>query len=431
MIRIARRLAAGLATALLLTSCGAPTPVPMPSVDPLVARQAACAAAVQDVVSAVRLFVEPYNSAEPDSAPSRSPGVSASPEANSDVDVQAALREAQRVVRANKCDEKAFTNDLEGALAGVATRGPVAAAVLRRLSAGLSGRIPQEPGVIDVAPSQDLATAIAQAAAGATLMLPAGTINLTQPLVLLDGVIMVGAGRSTTVLSTTAPEAGIFVLTADLVSINDLTLSRRGKAVGSGIVAGPQAVLSLSEVRVRGARADRKNQGGAGVHMSAEGAEAAGRGTTLEVTDSVFEDNAWTGIAAGGGHLVSIVGSTFTNNKACGICFLDGGQGSVSRSSLRSNGIGVAVIGGADPAIVGNRFVGGEVGIQISDSAKPNIDDNTITGATRAALIYTDKAAGTLGHTTCRKVRYGIVLSRHAVPTLVDNKCSLARGGGS
>ncbi|MFZ1411477.1 MAG: right-handed parallel beta-helix repeat-containing protein [Micropruina sp.] len=431
MTRTAPRLA-GLLTALLLTACSVPAPSPSlsPSIDPELARRAACAGAVQGVVDAVRLFVEPYNVTEPSATPSTTASPTASPTPG-EVDIQSSLEQAQRTIRANKCDEKDFTTDLEQRLAGVTTRGPVAGAVLRRLSAGMTGQIGEQVGVIEVAPGDDLALVISRAPAGATLMLPAGTVKLSEPLVLLDGVIIVGAGRSATVLTTSAADAGIFVLTADLVSINDLTLRRVGKAIGSGIVTGPQAVLSLSSVRVLGARAGKDNQGGAGVQLSAEGSQAAGRGTTLEVTDSIFENNAWTGIAASGGHRVSIVSSRFSNNKQCGICFLDGSEGSVSGSRFERNGIGVAVIGDATPTIANNRITAGDVGIQISGTARPSIDRNTISGSTRAAVIYTDKAAGTLGHTTCQKVRYGIVLGRSSVPTLIDNTCSLVRGGES
>lgn len=426
MIRIGKWVTAGLALVAVLSACTPPAGNQSPTADTAAVRQQLCQEAVDGVVLAVEAFVEPYNTSYRDASDSASPRAGAP---SADTDVQAALQVAQRIVRENECDEKTFIADLDQRLSQVTTRGAVAKAVLRRMAAGMTGRITEKAGRISVAVTDDLAQRVAEAAAGSTLVLPAATFELAEPLVLLDGLSIVGAGRSDTVLATSAEESGIFVLTADLVLLSDLTVRRDTKSIGSGIVAGPSAVLSLSDVVVRGARAGEGNQGGAGIHMSAEGNDASGRGTTLEVTDSQFHDNSWAGVAVGGGHRVSIITSTFRDNDQCGVCFLAGGEGSVSESRFTDNGIGVAVIGDARPAIASNRITGGEVGIQVGETARPKIDRNTIKGAKKAALIYTDKAAGTLGHTTCRDVSYGIILGKDAVPTLIDNDCTLARSG--
>ena len=424
MIQTGRAFAAA-AIVSLLTACSAPVgpATPIPSVDPSAVRQAACQKAIEGVVQAVQTFVEPYNNAP--ASPSASTASTNS--APAQADIQAALEAAQRTVRENSCDEKRFTADLESGLETVTTRGAVATAVLRRLTASLTGRIPDKPGRLTVEPGAELRQVIAEAPAGSTIALPAGRFAVKESLVLLDGLSIVGEGAKLTRLEVSAAEAGIFVLTADLVVVTDLTLSRTKDSIGSGIVTGPSAVLSLSDVVIRGARADKKNQGGAGVHLSGEGREAAGRGTTLEVTDSQFIGNAWTGIAASGGHRVSIVKSTFRDNGQCGLCFLTGSEGSVTDSRFIDNGIGVAIVGDARPTILNNRITGGDVGIQASGKARPTVERNTIESAARAAVIYTDSAAGTLGHTTCKQVKYGIVLGPKALPTLIDNTCTLSR----
>lgn len=424
---------AAVALGSLLAACSAPSPpAPSPTLDTEAIRLAACARAAEDLISAVRQFVAPYNDPEPGSAsasasasPSPSPSPSASPSESS---IQPALQTAQETVRANRCDQKRFAADLEAGLAQVATRGAVAAAVLRRLSAGLTGRMPEAAVRRTVSPADDLHTAIAESPAGSTLALDAGTYRLRESLVLLDGVSLVGEGAGRTELFSTAPEAAVLVLTADLVVINDLTLRRSTRAPGSGIVAGPAAVLALSDLTITGARAGQDRQGGAAVHLSAEGDDAAGRGTTLEVTDTTFADNEWAGIAASGGHVVSIVGSTFRDNGQCGVCFLDGGAGSVTRSRFIDNTIGVAVTGDTRPTIAANRIRGGEVGVQANQTVKPVLDRNIISGASKAALIFSDRTAGTIRRTRCAGVPYGLVLGGEAAPTLIDNDCTLARG---
>jgi len=56
------------------------------------------------------------------------------------------------------------------------------------------------------------------------------------------------------------------------------------------------------------------------------------------------------------------------------------------------------------------------------------VDGNRISGASRAAVIVTGSATGTLARTVCSDVPYGLVVSDSAAPTLIDNQCVLARG---
>ncbi|HSK27347.1 MAG TPA: right-handed parallel beta-helix repeat-containing protein, partial [Jiangellales bacterium] len=367
-----------------------------------------CSAVVASLVEATQLYVDGYGETR-SAAPAPSPGLT-------DEGLQAALAEAQRLVRQRQCDGEAVQADLEAGLDAVSASGPVGGAVLRRLLAVLSGTSAEEASTRVVAPADDLAGALAELAPGSTLRLVAGTYRLPDTLVLLQGVELRGAGAGSTVLTSSAPEAAVLVLTDEQVRLADLRAERTGTAVGSVVIGGPSSSIDLDAVEVAGAVADGAGSGGAGVLMSPAGEPGPGRGTTLEVTDSRFERNGSAGVALAGAHRASIQSSEFAGNGQCGVCFLDASDGAVRGSTFRGNPVGVSVVAQARPSIVGSRFEGGEVGVQVAGTAAPSLDANSVSGASRAGLVWTDEAAGQALSTVCANVPFGIVLGPAAVP---------------
>ncbi|MEO7069459.1 MAG: right-handed parallel beta-helix repeat-containing protein, partial [Nostocoides sp.] len=180
--------------------------------------------------------------------------------------------------------------------------------------------------------------------------------------------------------------------------------------------------------QISGARTDTSGAGGAAVQMSGQGSDGAGRGTTLEVTDSQFDRNAWAGIAVGGAHRVSILKGVFSHNGQCGVCFLDTSSGSVQDSTFTDDTVGLGATGSSRPTWVANTVTGGTVGLQLDGTAAPTIDGVTVSGASRAAIIFSGHSGGAITHATCLRVSYGIVVSPTAAPTLGDNTCGVVRG---
>lgn len=328
------------------------------------------------------------------------------------------------------CDPDAFDTALEQGLAGIEPDGAIAAAVWRRVSASLLGTVRQEAGEWVIAAGEDLQDVVARASEGTTVVLPAGTIELDATLVLLQGITLRGGGRDATVIRSTAADAAVIVATASLVRMEALTVEHTGAQPGSGLVAGPSASVALAGIRISGAIAGEAGDGGAGVYLSAQGNEGAGRGTTLEITDSVFERNAWAGVAVAGGHRVSIESATFAGNGEVGLIFLDESSGSVRGSTFADNTVGIAATGSATPTWLASTVTGGSVGAQMDAAAAPVIEGLTITGSTSAAVIFGGSSGGSIGATSCDGVPYGIVISGDAAPTLGENGCPVARGPG-
>jgi hypothetical protein len=412
----------------VLTGCG-----PQPSADPTQAGipeeilEQACTDAVSGIVDAVAELAAGY---EPDAAgePPTTPD-DGGPEAEDKDPLTAAVTDARRARDRLDCDREAFAAELADGLGAIAPSTPVAEAVWRRASASILGTVEQEAGERALTPTDDLRDALARSAEGTTIVLPPGTIDLDSTLVLLTAVTLRGSDRDETVLRTRATDAGVIVATGGLVRLENLTLELVGDDPASGLVAGPSASVALSNVRIAGARADEGGAGGAGVYMSAQGDEGSGRGTTLEVTDSVFARNGWAGVAVAGGHRVSIEGSTFADNGEVGLLFLDEAGGSVGSSSFRDNRVGLAATGSADPSWADNAISGGDVGVQVDADAAPAIDGLRVSGTSSAAVIFGGSSGGFLGDATCAASPYGIVISDAAAPTLGANECQLARGG--
>lgn len=412
------------------TATPAPAPTASQSADP-----AACSDAAASIVTAAADLVATYESPALDPAATPAPGETAGPDpaptASGD-----AIAEAVASARATRdslgCDPQAFTDELEAGLAGIEPEAPIAAAVWRRVSASVLGTVEQEAREWQLAEGEDLLDVIARAAEGSTIVLPAGTVAVDSGLVLLAGITLRGAGIGESVLQSSAPDAAVLVVTDGLVRLEGLTLQLGTEQPASGIVAGPSASLALDAVRITGAASESQGDsaGGAGVYLSARGSEGSGRGTTLEITGSVLDGNAWAGLAVTGGHRVSIVSTTFRDNGGAGIVFLDATSGSVASSTFTGNRVGIATAGTSTPAIISSTFTGGTVGLQADASAAPAIDGVTISGTSSAAVIFGGSSGGAIDRTTCRDVPHGIVIGDGSAPTLGDNDCAIARGTG-
>jgi hypothetical protein len=354
---------------------------------------------------------------------------SGTPSSDPSADLDAAANAARTSISRYGCAVTSFRSDLETGLKAVPAQSPIAVAVLARLTASLTGTVAQQTTTRSVTPADDLGAVLPSLAPGSTVLLQAGTYTLSRTLVLLDGVTLRGSGHDATVIRSTAPDAAVVIVTAGRVEVSDLRLELDPGVPATGIVAGPQSSLVLSAVTVSGATATKAGLGGAGVQMSGQATDRPAGATTLQVTDSAFDHNAWAGIAVGGGHRASVLRASFTANGQCGMCFLDASSGSVQDSRFADNLVGLGANGTASPTWVGDTITGGTVGVQLDGTATPTIQGLTVTGASRAAAIFSGRAAGAVAQLTCTSVPYGIVVADTAAPTLGDTTCTVARGG--
>lgn len=430
--RLARLTAPTLVAGLVLAGCADSEPDALPTPDPTELARQACSAAAVSVGDAVQRYVDAYAAPSLAAAanPSQSPGASTQPSpsrlAGPDADLEAAVADAQEVVQERGCDPEDFAAEVESALGEVTADGPVADAVLRQLRASLTGRAAPTATTRSVTPEDDLREVLAELPTGSTVELAPGTYALDEPLVVLRGVTLRGAGRDDTTIQSSSSEASVLVFTAERVELRELALDRSDERTGSVVVAGSAAALVVSGSRISGGTTDADGLGGAGILLAA-GDTVRAPATSLEVTDTDFAANAGAGIAASGEHSVSIVGSRFSGSGQCGICFLDDSGGSVEASSFTDNTVGVAVLGSATPTLIDIDVTGGEVGIQAAGEAAPIIKGGTVTRAARAAVLLSEQTSGSVDGLTCSDVPFGIVVGPRSAPTIGDNACDLAR----
>lgn len=420
------RTLAAVGAAALLTGC---TAAPAPEATPTAGATQGCIDAAGSIVDAAEDLIRRYDQPLASGSAAATPEHDDPDDAGTGDDLAATVAEARATRDRLGCDPDDFARQLEDGLAAAEPEGAIATAVWRRVTASLLGDVRQQAGEWVLEAGAELAEALARAAAGTTIVLPGETLEVDQTLVLLEGVTLRGAGRDATIIRSAAPDAAFVVATEGLVALQDLTVERTADVPGSGLVAGPSASVSLTDVRVTGATSGEDGVGGAGVYLSAQGDEASGRGTTLEITDSVFERNAWAGVAVAGGHRVSVESAEFRANGEVGIIFLDSASGSVSGSTFADNTVGLAATGDSTPAWLGAVVSGGTVGAQIDGAAAPTIEGLRVTASSSAAVVYGGTSTGSISGATCEGTAYGIVVADTAAPTLGENICRVARGG--
>ena len=396
-----------------------------------------CAKVASDVLTITQRYVDTFNvdqsatkatttPATTTPSPSNSPTTAAigvTPQQYAD-----AISTARQRLATNRCDQTRFHDALAAGLPGVKSKGAIAAAVLAQLRVSLTSQLPSAPVTRKVTPSDNLSEVLAGIPEGSTVRMSSGNYRLPDSLVLLRPVTLVGAGENATVLTSSAAEAAVLVMTGASVSLDSLTVRRVGTTPGSGIVTGPSATLALHAVRVSGARAAGDGSGGVGVLLTASATGTASKAVTFRATNSDFSDNASAGVAAGGTHRTAITSSRFDHNLQCGMCFLGSAAGTVADSTFTRNSVAIVAGSTAAPLVRGNHVSGGDVGIQASGSAQPTISDNTITGVARASMVFIENAAGTVDGNNCSGDRAGIAVAKSAYPYVGHNACRVTIG---
>jgi len=402
--------------------------------------QRACGAVTTRLLASVQRYVDRYgatlsrnptSSASPSTSPSSAPP-STSSGAGDDAELRSSLQQAQKELDSKNCDLAAFRTSFAAGLDKVTANGPLARAVLLRLTASMTGRLASSPKTITVTPSGDLAREVAALAPGSTVTLRAGRHVLRQPLVLLAGITLRGVGRERTTLSSRAAGALILVLSDQRTELRDLAVRHTGRRPASVLVGGPGSSIVLTGARLSGGFARKGSsdgQSGMGVLMTARAGDNTARGTTLQVTRTQVSDNTAAGLLLTGAHRASVRSTTFRTNGQCGVCFAGKSSGGVQRSTFENNGVGVAVLDQANPTVADNDFDGGQVAVQVSGRAAPTVRKARIDSPSRAGMIFGDRSSGRVDGARCQNITYGIVVSPQALPFIGrGNKCPISIG---
>ncbi len=418
----------------LLAGCGGADQKtkPSPSASASTGTAAQCAEISASLLDSVQAYVDSYATAlakgrKKNRKQASSPSASAAP---GGIDLKAALQNAQSDLKKGQCSAKRFRTQFTRGLDKVKARGPLAEAILLRLSASLTGTLSTAPQQVRIGPKDDLPRTLARLASGSTVRLKRGDYRLVKPLVVLAGVTVQGAGAGRTTIASPAAGSALLLLTDEVVELRRLALRHVGKTPASVIVTSPGTALALTDVTISGGTgAPDTPSAGSGVSMTSGRAVGDQVKTSLEVTGGAFSDNAAAGLLLTGDHRASIRRSRFAGNGQCGVCFGGSSSGAVRDSTFADNTVGVAVFGKARPILKGDRFTGGQVGVQVSQDGAPAVLKAKIEGAARAAMIFTGKSRGRVDRSVCSGGPYDIVVGKKALPYLGENDCHVAPGG--
>lgn len=421
---------AAVATCLLLAACSGSGRPSAGATDGASGRAADCAGSVSSLLHVTQRYLnglESTQAARTGASPAPSPSATAdSRQVAAQDEFSSALQNIRSYAASRGCDPQAFQTDLAAGLQKLRAGGPVARAVLLQLRAQTATPPPSGP----LRPGADVAAAVAAAPSGGTVQLGAGTFTVSDTVALLRGVTLRGAGRDATVLRSAAAGGPLLVLTAETVTLQDLTISRTGTLPGPVVSAGPVTTLVVLRARVAGARADRDGLGGVGILMSggAGGQTGAVRRTSLRVTDTELVDNAVAGLVVAGEHRAELLRTLVARSGQCGVCFLGTSDGVVRDSRFVDDGAAVVTAGDSRPKVLTSTITGGQVGIQAIDRSAPEITHVTVTRTARAAMIWTATARGRLEGNRCVDVPFGIVVGPRALPFVGANACLVGRG---
>ena len=389
-----------------------------------------CLPIAHDLVAATQRYIDGFGvSSQPKLG--ASPGASPSPASVTHPMTQQEFADAVDAARNRLnpagCTIPAFQEALDSGLQAVHSQGAIATAVLGQLRASLTGQMPSSSVIASATPHDNLAAKLAQMPDGSTLVLSKGTFRLPDTLVLLRSVTIRGDGNKTTIVTSAAPDAVVLALTSGSVNLSGLSLGRTGGA-GSVLTAAPQAQVSLTGVHISGARTDKQGAGGVGVLLTAAGNDVPAQAVTFRVMHSSFTDNAAAGILAGGGQRISVKASWLAHNGQCAVCYLGASSGVLAGDTFFNNGFGVVIAASTQIIVLNSQFAGGAVAIEATGNSKPVIRDNTIKGASRASMLFTGNAAGSVDGNDCSGDLNGIAVARTAYPYVGKNKCRVTLG---
>lgn len=322
------------------------------------------------------------------------------------------------------CGRREFQVVLQRALASLDGQGSYAAAVgawLREQVLPTTGPLP----TVFVEPGDDLAAAVHDAGTDALVQLEAGMHSLDEPLVLLRGTRLVGAGTEETIISSSAPGSVIVFASADTLRLEALSLVHGGTEPASVLVVEGGA-HDLQDVALRGGVAGEQGTTGWGLVLTGRG--SAGPQTAVDV---VAADNDAGGVAVAGQRAPTIDGLTATGNGACGICYFDRAGGTLAGAELAENVLGLSVAGEAAPRVE-DLLVrdNSELGILIDEESAPVLLATEVRANGGVGVAVRGSAAPAVtGLVSEQHDEAGVLVEGDARPTITDVEVRDARIG--
>ena len=286
----------------------------------------------------------------------------------------------------------------------------------------------EEASTVIVEPGDDLDEILATVAPGSTIWFGAGVHEFDEPIVVDIDLNFRGAGADSSVISSSAEGVAVTFVGPGGFTMEDLTIEHVGDAEASVFLAieGP---VRISDSVLRGGVAGTEEAGGGhGLVFAFDqlpgfpertDAERAG---DLVIERTTITDNAAAGVLVTGAAAPSIVGSTIEGNGGCGVCYTSRSGGTLRTSTVSGNQIGVQVSDTATPTI-------DDVDVQDSTAAGISIDGTTTVTVTDTRVVRnsgvgiqaTGDATVELTGSTVSQHQVGVLAAGETTVTLAEN----------
>ncbi len=385
-----RRLSALLLTPLLIAGCGAAGNPGAPSgadTGPVT-----CATLPARIVDAVQVYVDSFGQTE---ATGLTGAVTAR---QSDFTSTAAeLRAQGEDLGCDPTDLAAGVRDELRRLRGGTAVQDAIAATFRAGPLGTADPSDTGPVTLHVRTAEELVAAVAYAGSGSVVRLAAGEYRLTQPLVLLRPVTLVGGGADETVLRSTASEGAVIIATDGDATLRDLAVVHSGAASASVVMVAAGGYV-LERLRVSGGAAD-SGTGGFGIVLRSVETPLLPAGGRRELTGVELRDNPAGGVLVAGTEDPRIRDVRVTASEGCGLCFVERSTGWVAGGEIGRTQVGIRVDDAAAPDVSGARVSESSVGIAFTGSGAPRVTDSELV-ANDAGIQITGDGAATITRTT-------------------------------
>ena len=143
----------------------------------------------------------------------------------------------------------------------------------------------------------------------------------------------------------------------------------------------------------------------------------------------MISDSTEAGIVFGGSASGRFVRNTVANNGSIGLQVGEFAHPEISGNEIRGPGVyGMLFRESGAGRVSDNRLVNHVFGIQLGDSAAPDLVDNMLEEIVLTSIVYADSTGGqATGNQCSSSTAAGISISSPANPVLSDNACSVSR----
>ncbi len=296
----------------------------------------------------------------------------------------------------------------------------------------------------------DLLQAVAGVPAGSTILLAAGTYQVTDFLDIKKTLTISGAGMDSTIVTTTLGEDAFGFYGPGTLTLSDLTFQYAGTEP-SDVFLVDNAAVQISRCRFTGGIQDTGASAiGYGVGLFIQG-ESSG-----SVSDSIFDNNQSGGMVIIDNSTITLQGNNFNSNGSSGLTLRGSYSGLVDHNTADNNKFnGIVLMDITTATLIGNSTYGnvfsgivysddsagsawendasgnGYHGFSVQNQAHPLLEKNICNGNTYDGIAYFDTAYGTVRANTCNQnYGNGLSASNNSSPVFENNITSYNDSSG-